>query len=112
IAAQIVSGSGFLGGGVILKEGANVRGLNTAATIWCASAVGTLAGSGQILYAAMVAAGVVAVNLIFRPLAYRLNPPQGSEAFYELEMTARLADEVRCRSLVLNAVAHDALLLR
>src|SRR5260370_15426531 len=43
IAAQIVSGIGFLGAGVILKEGANVRGLNTAATIWCSSAIRTLA---------------------------------------------------------------------
>ena len=38
IAAQVVSGIGFLGGGVILKEGATIRGLNTAATLWCADA--------------------------------------------------------------------------
>ena len=46
VAAQIVSGIGFLGGGVILREGLNVRGLNTAATLWCAGAVGALAGAG------------------------------------------------------------------
>ena len=43
-AAQVVSGIGLLGGGVILREGFNVRGMNTAATLWCSAAVGTLAG--------------------------------------------------------------------
>ena len=46
VAAQIVSGIGFLGGGLILKDGVTVRGLNTAATIWCSAACGTLSGVG------------------------------------------------------------------
>src|SRR5580704_4199752 len=46
VAAQVVTGIGFLGAGVIWKEGVNVRGLNTAATLWCSAAVGLLAGSG------------------------------------------------------------------
>ncbi len=50
IAAQVVSGIGFLGAGVIFKEGLNVRGLNTAATLWCSGAVGLLAGEGEALY--------------------------------------------------------------
>jgi putative Mg2+ transporter-C (MgtC) family protein len=49
IAAQVVSGIGFLGAGVIFKEGLNVRGLNTAATLWCSAAVGLLAGEGLAL---------------------------------------------------------------
>jgi len=44
VAAQIVSGIGFLGAGVILREGINIRGLNTAATLWCSAMVGTFAG--------------------------------------------------------------------
>lgn len=47
IAAQIVTGVGFLGAGVILRDGLSVRGINTAATLWCAAAVGALAGSGS-----------------------------------------------------------------
>src|SRR5262249_23929401 len=46
IAAQVVSGIGFLGAGVIMREGISARGLNTAATLWCAAAVGTLTGAG------------------------------------------------------------------
>src|SRR6202035_5274009 len=45
VAAQVVSGIGFLGAGIIFREGLNVRGLNTAATLWCSAAVGLLAGS-------------------------------------------------------------------
>ncbi len=47
IAAQIVSGVGFLGAGVIMREGMNVRGLNTAATLWCSAGIGVLCGLGQ-----------------------------------------------------------------
>ena len=46
MAATVVSGLGFLGGGVILREGLNLRGLNTAATLWCSGAVGALSGAG------------------------------------------------------------------
>ena len=47
VAAQIVTGIGFLGAGVIMKDGMNIQGLNTAATIWCSAAVGCLAGMGM-----------------------------------------------------------------
>ncbi|MCX3880469.1 MgtC family protein, partial [Stenotrophomonas maltophilia] len=47
IAAQIVSGIGFLGAGVIMRDGMNVRGLNTAATLWCSAGIGVLCGLGQ-----------------------------------------------------------------
>ena len=53
VAAQVVSGIGFLGAGVIMREGLTVRGLNTAATLWCSAAVGTLSGSGQVHLAAV-----------------------------------------------------------
>ena len=59
IAAQVVWGIGFLGAGVIFKEGLNVRGLNTAATLWCSAAVGLLAGEGLALYGLLAAAFVL-----------------------------------------------------
>ena len=51
VAAQVASGIGFLGAGVILKHGASVSGLNTAATLWASAAVGTLTGSGDLVIA-------------------------------------------------------------
>ena len=68
IASQIVSGVGFLGGGVILREGASVRGINTAATLWCSAAIGTLVGSGYLVQAYLSTFAVVGANLLLRPL--------------------------------------------
>ena len=68
VAAQVVSGIGFVGAGVIFKEGLNVRGLNTAATLWCSAAVGLVAGSGYPLHALLATGFVILVNLALRPL--------------------------------------------
>ena len=70
IVAYVVSGIGFLGAGVILKDGASIRGLNTAATLWCSAAVGTFAGSGMPGEAAALAAFVLAGNTLLRPLVH------------------------------------------
>ena len=68
VAAQVVSGIGFLGAGIIFREGLNVRGLNTAATLWCSAAVGVLAGGGALSYAALAAGMVIVVNLLLQGL--------------------------------------------
>ena len=47
VASYVVSGIGFIGGGVILKEGFSIRGLNTAATLWCTAAIGTITALGH-----------------------------------------------------------------
>lgn len=73
IASYIVSGIGFLGAGVIMKDGLNVYGLNTAATIWCSAAVGTLCGMGLYIQAAIVTAAIMLSHIILRPLGILLN---------------------------------------
>src|SRR5215472_14235609 len=73
VAAQVVSGIGCLGAGVIMREGLNVRGLSTAATLWCSAAVGVLAGSGRLIEAGVGTAGVLAVHLILRPVVRRID---------------------------------------
>lgn len=72
VASYIVSGVGFLGGGAILKEGANVRGLTTAAGLWCSAAVGTMCGTGHGLHAAVGCAFVLTLLLVLRPVSYWL----------------------------------------
>ncbi len=59
IAAQVVSGIGFLGGGVILRSGLTVRGLTTAATLWATAAIGMAVGSGMYVLGALTAAAVL-----------------------------------------------------
>ena len=63
IAAQIVSGIGFLGGGAILRQGLNIKGLNTAATIWVAAAIGMATGAGLIPLA--VVALIICLIIMF-----------------------------------------------
>lgn len=59
IAAQIVSGIGFLGAGAIIKYGTSVRGLTTAASLWATAAVGMAAGAGALLVAGITTALIV-----------------------------------------------------
>src|SRR5262249_39505744 len=68
MAAQVASGIGFLGAGVILRDGLNVRGLNTAATLWCAAAAGAMAGSGFLLPALAASLVILGTNLFLRLL--------------------------------------------
>lgn len=72
VAAQIVSGIGFIGGGLIFVRRDAVRGLTTAATIWLVAAVGMAAGAGLWLLAVVVTAGYFLVVFAFTPLAVRL----------------------------------------
>ena len=74
VLAYVVSGIGFLGAGAIMKEGVNVRGLNTAATLWCSAAVGAAAGAALLAEAALLTALVIAGNTLLRPDRQRDQP--------------------------------------
>lgn len=108
IASYIVSGIGFLGGGVILREGLNVKGMNTAATLWCSAAVGTLAGAGFPLYALVGTATVLAIHLGLRPVSRwvdsRLKTATDVETAYRLRVVCQERDEGVIRSIVLRHV--------
>ncbi len=90
VIAYVVSGIGFLGAGVIMKEGAQVRGLNTAATLWATAAVGAFAGCGQEGEAAMVTVFILAGNTLLRPLVDFINRrpinPDSTEALYRVHV--------------------------
>ncbi|MES2096812.1 MAG: MgtC/SapB family protein [Pseudomonadota bacterium] len=73
VISYVVSGIGFLGAGVIMKEGTQVRGLNTAATLWASAAVGAFAGIGRHVDAALVTLFVLAGNTMLRPLVDFVN---------------------------------------
>lgn len=116
VAAQVVSGIGFLGAGIIFREGFNVRGLNTAATLWCSAAVGVLAGAGYPAHAAIATAFVVFVNLLLRPIVKFIDrQPLVStevEIGYLISVTCRNPDEAHIRALLLQGLAGSGLALR
>ena len=116
VAAQVVSGIGFLGAGLIFREGLSVRGLNTAATLWCSAAIGVLAGAGYLLYATVATAFVVFVNLLLRPIVSFINrqPLTAAEieTGYLVSVTCRSDDEAHIRALLLQGLASCGLALR
>jgi uncharacterized membrane protein YhiD involved in acid resistance len=88
IAAQVVSGIGFLGGGVIFREGSSIRGLDTAATLWCATALGCLSGAGFLFQAFVGSLAILVSNILLRPLANRIN----SESEKNIKQSSNRAD--------------------
>ena len=101
IVCYVVSGVGFLGAGVIFKDTGTVRGLNTAATIWCSAAVGAICGLGFMLHASAVASAVLLANVGLRPLAYRLYPASHGEDMEgeDIEATPKLKVTAQIRGL-------------
>jgi len=92
VLAYVVSGVGFLGAGAIMKEGANIRGLNTAATLWGSAAVGAAAGADLAADAVLIALCVLAANTLLRPMVDAINrqplDEAASEATYTLLLSA------------------------
>ena len=72
VAGQVVTGVGFLCAGVIMHQGVTVRGINTAATVWCASAVGVLAGFNQLRWAALVTLFIVVANFVLHYVEHHI----------------------------------------
>jgi len=73
VIAYVVSGIGFLGAGAIMREDGGVRGLNTAATLWCSGAVGACAGSDMIGEAVVATIFILAANTLLRPVISVIN---------------------------------------
>lgn len=68
VIGQVVTGIGFIGAGVILHKGTIVRGLTTAATVWCSAGAGCLAAIGQYTELSLLVAVIVFVNVVFNPV--------------------------------------------
>ena len=73
VIAYVVSGIGFLGAGVIMREEGNIQGLNTAATLWCSAAVGAAAGADLIIEACLAAGFILAANTLLRPIGHAID---------------------------------------
>ncbi len=110
VAAQIVTGIGFLGAGVILRDGMNVRGLNTAATLWCSAAVGALAGAGLYPVAAAGTAVVLAANIVLRSAGRMVDrrPSSGDETttYYTFRAVSRDEAEAHIRAPLVQALTR------
>jgi putative Mg2+ transporter-C (MgtC) family protein len=98
-----------------MRSGLNVRGLNTAGTIWCSSAVGTLAGSGYHWFALAGAVVVLGINTLLRPLVSLVNrqplDPSEQEFRYALQVTCLGRQETQLRTLLVQLTSVSPLVL-
>ncbi len=116
VTSYVVSGIGFLGAGVIMKDGINVRGLNTAATLWCSAAVGALCGMGYLPEAFVSAVFVILTHVLMRPLGVRLSripidKSNTTQIGYLLTIQCRQEVENHLRVLLLQFTNSDNKLL-
>src|SRR5512140_2557463 len=73
VAGQVVTGVGFLCAGLIWHEGGTVRGINSAATVWCSCAVGVFAGFGMLAWAGLITVLVVVANVVLHYIEHRIS---------------------------------------
>ncbi len=104
VMAYVVSGVGFLGAGTIMKEGADVRGLNTAATLWGSAAVGACAGASMLAEALLAMAFVLAANTLLRPMVNWINRKPIDERSSELTYTLCVIAGREVQQSVMSAV--------
>ncbi|MCJ8144106.1 MgtC/SapB family protein [Ancylobacter sp. A5.8] len=105
---QVVTGIGFLGAGLIMRDGLSVRGLSSAATVWATGAIGTLAGYGFRIEAMETTGLVIAINLVLPRLGgllERYSPEREAvERFYVIELKCSAKDEAEIRARLLAAM--------
>ena len=115
VIAYVVSGVGFLGAGAIIKDGAGIRGLNTAATLWGSAAVGACAGAGQLLDAVFITVLLMVINLLFRPLSRYIDKKsvhREMDIVYRVHVDCSDTAEGDVRDTLLEAIAARPLVLR
>lgn len=108
VAAQVVSGIGFLGAGVIMRDGLSIRGLNTAATLWCSAAIGCMTGAGFLAEAAIGAVFILLSNILLRPLAQKMNMHSASAAEEEVQYSIVAICQAENESHVRTSLLHMA----
>src|SRR5574340_161663 len=109
ITAYVVSGVGFLGGGVILRQGFSVQGLNTAATLWCSAAIGCQAAAGHLVPALIATGIVLGIHGLLRPLGRLVDrAPAGKTetvGAFTVRVQVRRKHEPHLRAQLLQALA-------
>ena len=113
IPAQVVSGIGFLGAGVILRDGMNIRGLNTAATLWCNAAIGVMTASGLLVEAAIGTLFILIANIVLRFIGRKIMKKQNINAMeeYTLKIKCMEEKEIILRTLLLQLLSQEQITL-
>ena len=111
IAAQVVSGIGFLGAGVIIKDGLKIRGLTTAATLWCDAAIGVLCAAGAIYHAIAGTFVILFSNVVLRYVNCLINDKldeRHSSEIYEVKIVCLHDDVAKIKSGVNDFIKNNS----
>lgn len=113
IAAQVVSGIGFLGAGVILRDGNKIKGLNTAATLWCVAAIGVLTACGMIVEASTCTFLVLLSNILLRYIAQKImnRIKQKQKESCLIKISCNKSQDLNIRTLLTKIIAKNDLFL-
>lgn len=107
IASQVVTGIGFLGAGVILKDGKNIRGLTTAATLWCVAAIGVLCAGGAVKEAAFGTLVILFSNTLLRYINSMLQEYtelKKTHSKYEIDLSISDKDTIKVKNNILDFI--------
>lgn len=107
VIAYVVSGIGFLGAGVIMREEGNVRGINTAATLWGSAAIGAATGADLILEAVIGTFFVLAANTLLRPMVNAINRQPLDQASVEVTNTVYVIAERHHQKMVMAQLEEE-----
>ena len=102
IAAQVVSGIGFLGAGIILKDGNRIKGLNTAATLWCVAAIGVLTATGMVIEASIGTLFILSSNILLRMLSRKIMDKVKTQEDCLLDVKCDPSEEKTIKNLIIK----------
>ena len=114
IAAQVISGIGFLGAGVILRAGEKVKGLNTAATLWCSAAIGTLIALNLVIEAIIGVIYILISNILLRFLSIKMKKRSinKNKESYTLMVTCSKEKENSIRNIIIEGFKINKVMIR
>ena len=113
IAAQVVSGIGFIGAGVILRDGKDIRGLNTAATLWCSAAIGTLTALNLIGEAVIGVLYILLSNILLRFVSRTIMKKINQKAeYYIMTIECELDKEMAVKNLLIQKLKSQKNILK
>lgn len=114
IASQVVSGIGFLGAGVILKDGTNIKGLNTAATLWCSAAIGVLCAGGLLIEATIGTCFILFCNIVLRYISQKTHLTKNKYTIYDdyvLKLTVDNETNEQIQKIIMDTINNDTVSL-
>lgn len=112
IAAQVVSGIGFLGAGVILKDGNRVKGLNTAATLWCVASIGVLCASNMLIEATIGTIFILIANTILRLLSKYIMDKVVTDEICTLNINCNKAELKKIKNSIENLSSNYKFIIK